>query len=503
MPSASYRSVVAPSGRAARVRCGAAWAAVLGLGCSGGADVVTILGAVPTESGGHCEPALGRSEAPLSVVDRSLLGAPVGYANDPTLASREVELVRSLQARREVAWGIAARLLEPLPLNSRFGAERNASLPIWQTWHNKDDLTRIFRRLYPELSPEARSSRSALPASALEAAWAWNDDAVADFDTWTAERLDAYRAAVDAGSKLAGLGGVQRVAYSPAASRHALESYAETLACREGEDPPASPPLTDSPSLPGSCAQAPSFEPACLAGQFPASAVVVKASWQRLDAGTPFYAFDTSAESLTHKLSPTGEFSWGSGDRQASPGEDSMYTIELPNGNRFGLAGLHIMTKELEHWVWVTLWWSDAPALDFGADRPVGFPAAFAHYKLCSVVAFEEEDPDPAAAFRTRAPSLAEALAATSAGAGAPSWCANPYIETGVGNASTNCIGCHQHGGTGLRSEDVLDDQNTYPDFGRYPQRTTFPADYVFSLRVGDDIGSMFDETEDHFSDAP
>ncbi|NIS36800.1 MAG: hypothetical protein GWN73_40355, partial [Actinobacteria bacterium] len=40
---------------------------------------------------------------------------------------------------------------------------------------------------------------------------------------------------------------------------------------------------------------------------------------------------------------------------------------------------------------------------------------------------------------------LASALRAA---AGGPSWCSNPYIEHGRGNARTNCIGCHQHGGS-------------------------------------------------------
>ena len=26
-----------------------------------------------------------------------------------------------------------------------------------------------------------------------------------------------------------------------------------------------------------------------------------------------------------------------------------------PNGNRYRLAGLHLMTKELDHWLWITL----------------------------------------------------------------------------------------------------------------------------------------------------
>lgn len=478
------------------------FSAVCGLACSAGTDVVT-LGDGPGQ-GPACEPlGLGFAAAPLTVVDRSLVGAPANYRNDVALAERERALIRSMSARRQLGWDIAARVLEPLPLASAFGNERQAALPSWQAWHHKDDLTRIFRRLYPELSPGDRRVRAALPAAAVDAAWDWNQHAVEDFDTWTAERLEAYRAAVDTAARLAGLGGVQRVAYSPAASRHTLDSYAETLTCRAGADPPASPPLENSPSLPGSCDPAPTFTPACLAGQFPAASAIVKATWQRLDAGLPVYAFDTSAESLSRKLAPAGGFAWGPGDREVRPGDGSMYTIELPNGNRFGLTGLHIMTKELEHWVWVSLWWSDTPELDFGADRPPEFPEAFAHYKLCSVVAFDEADEDPAAAFEEQAPSLARALTVTSPGAGEATWCSNPYIENGAGNASTNCIGCHQHAGTALRSEDLLGDPSTYPDFGRHPQRATFPADYVFSLRVGDDIGAMFDETEDHFSDAP
>lgn len=499
MPFARRRSSL--SGRAAP--CCAAWLAMAGAGCSAGTDVVTIDGSgddgVPSP-GGECAAEVASAAAALTVVDRSLVGEPAHYPSDPTLPRRERELLGSMQARRQLAWSVAARVLEPMPLASAFGAEREAALPMWQTWHNKDDLTRIFRRAYPELSPEARAARAPLPAASVDAAASWNQGAVADFETWTEERLQAYEDAIDAAAKLAGLGGVQRVAYSPAASRHALASYGETLICRGDVDPPASPPLSDSPSLPGSCLAAPTFDPACLAGQFPASAAIVKATWQRLGAGLPVYAFDTSAASLARKLAPEGGSDWGPGDREVEPAEDSMYTLELPNGNRFGLTGLHIMTKELEHWVWLSLWWSDDPDADFGADRPAAFPAAFAHYKLCSVVAFEEWDADPAAAFAESAPSLAQALAATSAGAGAATWCSNPYIENGAGNASTNCIGCHQHAGTALRSEDLLGDRGLYPDFGRHPQRSTFPADYVFSLRTGDDIGAMFDETEDHFS---
>jgi hypothetical protein len=442
---------------------------------------------------------LGRSQATLSVVDRSLVGTPRGYTPDATLPERELELIGSQRARREVAWQIARRVLTPVGVPSTPAGSSGGTLALWQTWHNEDDLTRIFRRLYPDLTPVERSMRAPFPARAIDAAWAWNDGAVADFDEWTGQRLDTYRQAVDDASKVAGLGGVQRVAYAPAASRRLLESYPEVLGCREtpDEELEAGSALT-APATP--CAPAPAFDPVCLTAQLPAAAALAKATWARLDTGVPLYAFDTSAESLAVKLAAPAGAAWGEGDRRSEADGAGMYTLVLPNGNRFGLTGLHIMTKELEHWVWITLWWSDRPDEDFGEDRPADFPSPFSHYKLCTVVAFDEADPEPGGGFDADAPSLGRALAQTHSGVGGPSWCSNPYIEEGAGNAATNCLGCHQHAGTGLRTEDILDAANAAGRSARSRELDTFPSDYVFSVRVGDDLGAMFDETEQHYA---
>lgn len=480
----------APSGL-----CRARWLGIgpllAGLAC--GSD------ASPSNAGGSlnaadCEGAsdgIGREQAALSVIDRSLVGSPRDYTADTGLHARELELAGSQRARRAAAWAIAAQVVAPVSLEPALGPEGSHELRLWQTWHNADDLTRIFRRLYPELTPDEQARRAPLEAAAIEAADAWNDAAVADFEQWTAERIAAYTAAVDSAPKQAGIGGIYRVAYAPATTRHVLENYGRLLDCRESDAR-----VEDAPQVAG-CGAA-SFEPACLSGQFPEPSVLVKAAWQRLDAGTPLFAYDTSAEALAQKLAPDAAFDWGDGDRPVTPGEGEMFTLELPNGNRFGLTGLHIMTKELEHWVWVTLWWSDRPDEDFGADRPPGFPAPFDHYKLCSVVAFEEGDPDPEGGADDE--SLARALGATHAGAGAPTWCSNPYIERGPGNAATNCVGCHQHAGTRLVSEDILADAGAFPDFSRPELRESFPTDYVFSVRTGDDLGAMFVETEEHYA---
>lgn len=435
--------------------------------------------------------ALGREQAALTVIDRSLVGSAREYPVDPGLAGRERELATSQRARRAAAWAVAARVVAPVQLDSPLAPEGSHELRLWQTWHNADDLTRIFRRLYPELTPDEQAGRAPFEPAAIDAAEAWNEGAVADFEQWTAERVAAYTSAIDSAPKQAGVGGIYRVAYAPATSQHVLENYGGVLDCRESDER-----VEAAPVLEG-CGP-PSFQPACLTGQFPEASVLVKASWQRLDAGTPLAAYDTSAEALAQKLAPDGTFNWGDGDRPAAPGDGDMFTLELPNGNRFGLTGLHIMTKELEHWVWVTLWWSDRPNEDFGADRPAEFPAPFDHYKLCSVVAFDEGDPDPAGGADDA--SLGRALAATHAGAGGPTWCSNPYIERGDGNAATNCVGCHQHAGTRLVSEEILADGEAFPDFSRPELRESFPTDYVFSVRTGDDLGAMFVETEEHYA---
>jgi len=435
------------------------------------------------------------------VVDRSLVGSPARYVADPALHAREPELMGSQRARRAAAWEIAARVLAPVALPAGLGAPE-PELRTWQTWHNEDDLTRIFRRLYAGLTPAERARRAPFSADAIAEAWRWNDGSIADFDAWSAERLADYRRAIDSAAEVAGVGGIARVAHAPATSQHWLESYGQVLACRRSDAPPE--PDLPPPSLdPSGCAAAAPFEPACLAGQFAPASVLVKATWARLDAGGPLYAFDTSAASLADKLSAAQGFDWGPGDRPVSPGEDEMYTVQLPNGNRFGLTGLHIMSKELEHWFWLTLWWSDEPDEDFGADRPDAIGAPFDHYKLCSVVWFDEGDQALDGGFAGDAPSLAAALASTGSGPGAPTWCSNPYIERGAGNAATNCIGCHQHAGTTSSTEEVLAAHDPASGTGRRQSRSSFPGDYVFALRRGDDIGAMFVETEDHSAPAP
>jgi hypothetical protein len=239
-------------------------------------------------------------------------------------------------------------------------------------------------------------------------------------------------------------------------------------------------------------------EPTCLAGEMPRTSVLVKADWRRYLTGELLPAYDTGATRMKSRLG--GEATWVS-DGVADPQPSSIYTVTLPqSGQRFRMPGLHIMTKELDHWMWITLWWSPSPDTDFGADRPAaiaGLPGPWKNYKMCVVTSYVERDVDPRGG---QAGSLGDAIAAVHGGVGAPSWCSNPYLELGAHNAGTNCIGCHQHGGTEMEIQKILDEQ---PHYGSTRVRNNFFTDYLWAVKggLGEDLSAVV-QAEIDFWDA-
>lgn len=540
--------------------------------------VVAGLAACGDEPAPRCEEP---TAATLTAADRKLVGAAAPYPADGLLRGRERALATSMKARRAAAWAAMARILAPAPFAVDPGTGVPATLPRWQTWYGKDDVHRLFQRLFKALPPEQQRARAPFTEAALDEAFAWNPRAVEELASWPEERWRAYLAGLDTAAEIAGVGGIDRVAYSPGAVRHLLRSYAPIIGC-EGAPPP--PPVADAPtpgpvrmareamSL-GTCEQRsfgpyfvgagetltatvdgaarvalrrggptadvappptgdpdcldttctatgpaavwltvtadalgpvalsvdyqeadPTWAP-CLAGPFPLDAAVIKADWRRAELGILVPAHDTSATGLAAMLADGG--TWPTGVRELDPGPDQIYSLTLPNGSRYRLTGLHLMTKELDHWLWITLWWSSEPDSDFGADRPPeidALPGPWRHYKLAVTTAFRDEDLDPSGGADD--PTLTDALGVVYPAGGA-SWASNPYIELGHGNGATNCIGCHQHGGTRLTSEAIISDGATFPDHGRLQQRNNFPGDYSWAVTAGDRLGRMFaDEVE-------
>ncbi|HEY5951676.1 MAG TPA: PPC domain-containing protein [Kofleriaceae bacterium] len=236
--------------------------------------------------------------------------------------------------------------------------------------------------------------------------------------------------------------------------------------------------------------------PTCLDGEMPRDAVLVKADWRRKLTGENLPYFDTSAARMRERLGLKAD--WATGDGSVNPDSSSIYTITLPNGNEFRMPALHVMTKELDHWLWITLWWSKDPDTDFGADRPAAvaaLPGPWRNYKMCVTTAYLEGDPDPRGG---AGGSLGDALEAVHGGVGTPSWCSNPYLELGEGNAATNCIGCHQHGGTALTPEMILASE---PHHGTTRVRNNFFTDYLWAIKggQGEDLSALVQAEVDYW----
>lgn len=235
--------------------------------------------------------------------------------------------------------------------------------------------------------------------------------------------------------------------------------------------------------------------PTCLAEEMPRDAVIVKADWRRQLPGENLPTFDTSGARMRERLAIKTD--WADGDGSANPDASAIYTVTLPNGNSFRMPGLHVMSKELDHWMWITLWWSPDPDTDFGADRPAGvanLPGPWKNYKMCVVTSYMEGDADPRGGFTG---SLGDSLAAVTGGAETPSWCSNPYLELGENNAGTNCIGCHQHGGTQLTPLAILDMQH----HGATRVRNNFFTDYLWAIQggQGEDLSAIVQAEVDYW----
>lgn len=462
---------------------------------------------------------------------RSLIGVADPYTPDPRLEDPDVadELDRDMRKRRDQAWKTAHQVLEPVPLLGLANvAEEHEEIelpggeipkvPRFETWYGIDDIKRMFQGLYGDFSAADRNAKTQFTDEALAAVEEWNAAAVERSDRWPLERylkhvaklgdcpegLDDEACAISLQSKFSGAAaGIARITYSPGTAQHVLGNYGAIIDCLGTLDE------VD----PAARAEDPDNFTHCFASEFGTSSVLVKAQWSRVGFGQKLPVFDTDAETLKTRLGEGASADWGdTGERTADPGSDEIYTIQLRNGAVFRLTGLHIMTKELRHWQWITLWWSDSPDDDFGADRPENFdelPPVWSNYKMCAVSNYAEGDSDPAGRYADM-PSLAEALAA-SGQPGAPTWCSNPYIEHGRGNARTNCIGCHQHGGATVDQDHngdamldefdldaVIANESRFPFNGRVQQRDVFIADYLWSFSRIDDFANVLRAEVDH-----
>jgi len=425
-------------------------------------------------------------EGELRPLERKAIGKARDYKADTSLRTRLSELESSQKARREVAWKAVARALAPVKL-----AGVQGTIPTFRTWYGKDDFERMFGKLYGDLDSGARKERKAFTVADAKRAFDWNATNLgASTDADYFERL---RQVNDSETKQ-GLAGNHRVAYSPGLFEHLFAEYGNVFECLGKLD--SMKPEDEPPS-------ATNFAP-CYSKEFPVDAALVKMSWYRASYGTQdleLPVYDTSAATLKAKMNRSSDDgAWGKGVGKAFPKESEIYTVQMSDGTKFRMPAMHLVTKELREWLWITIWYSPDADSDFGADRPAEITrlgAPWSHYKMNVTVSYEEKDPDPRGGYEG---SLGDALAAAYTGVGNPSWASNPYLEKGAPNAQSNCIGCHQHAGTHENSESILADPVRFPQTARTKLRKNFPTDYLWAISSAPErLAGVIDDQVRHY----
>lgn len=480
--------------------------------------VLLTLAVMPLAS---CKFRTSAAEPKATPEDRKLIGAAVPLDYDPELKEPDLTTVR---ARRAAAWRAVERLLRQVPIGTAeglkgFAPDESPTLPVWQTWYDSGEFVEIFKRLYAGLGKEGRIAKRPFCPKAIDDSYAVH--ATKTLKGWTPQKLEQRLGQLKNVRDVHGVSGKGATFFSPGVTTGLLANYNELIKCPEivrdlarKADPPSEKNFAHclgrefpngrdkaEPVAADAYAHCPEVDPAAPAFDYSKSgvAVAVKASWA-VAHRDEVARFRTDDVGLNQALE-TGEFqSLGiMPDAELTP--ETIYTIRLkPSDREYYLTGLHFAVKEARHWLWISLWWSDDKDKDFGEDRPAALDdvPGWNHYKMC--VASDYTEPDQAGLLELAKdyPSLAAAMNASTGRDPSFSWCANPFIELGKGNARTNCIGCHQHAGSTEEADDVyLDDPEDeanaarrarYPKDGRAQVRANFPADYLWSVTQSPDF---------------
>lgn len=419
---------------------------------------------------------------------RKILGPAADYR---AIEAKADQLNQSMVQRREHAWKVVAEAMRPVEVDlGEFGPRTLAS---WQTWYDRTEFKRLFEILYRcELTSRERELFKD-PTSPVVIDEERVNKVLAEFPrqdigtAWTEGRFRELLSQLKSNSDLAGLNGVDGTGmslYSPALVGHYMRHASAVFSCESSVEP--------APGAPDAIGD-------CFGKPFPAAAVAVKPTFNKVQSGA--MAFDTSAKGMTRTFKTPGEFQnmWRTAATPNQPvvnldgdAGSNIYKVIYRQGDTvggtFALTGLHITTKEIPEWVWVSLWWSSRPNEDYGADRPADLvdriDPIYANYKMCVATTFEEQDPlitgtEPSTALPK---SLLDTLRATHKQVGPASWCSNPFIEHMPHGAKTNCIGCHQHGGP----EGMPTATKTKPS-DLLKTRRSFPGDFMASFHGGKD----------------
>lgn len=471
-----------------------------------------------------CRPAGGLSDPFADDATRVVIGMDHPYKARQFSEADVSALNHDYAKRRLLGWQIMQQIFTPVMIENGKGEQKPVAL--WQTWFSSDEIEKMFQELYQHLPQENRYKVGLDRPKAIQPV----DDRLLDcvlndylsearlkerygktlFNKMIRERISQLRE-----RDVKSLNGVAAGAtlFNLATVRHYLKNYAKVIECTK-ETVASSDKAVFAP---------------CFFDEFPKDAVSVKAIWARDDEDIEM--FDTSAAGIERAV--TGPATWVSscgepGGCKIAAGDPAldgkMYSanIQHPDGsfNKFRLTGMHVVTKEVREWIWMSMFWSHKPETDFGEDRPDWLGdhgkhkfSELQHYKMCIATDFTERDPkilQQIPQYRQHPETFKKTglLAATLSSLvhgdsgiegidplvvpkSVNSWCSNPYVEKDPGMADANCIGCHQGAGPDGDME-----------FVRHKKYDQFPADYAFSYEFYLDlISKNNDNIKSKFAD--
>lgn len=415
-----------------------------------------------------CSRPLNHSTVNADAIGRHILGPALSPPYEVSDKSPE-DTIASLRLTREKGWKIFGQLVadETLKVQTPSGEVKTAQIPRFISWYSLEESSRLFSFALDQLTPESLEAGTPLTdeqwikaeAMLLSELKTMPKPVQTKWENFFAKNPDLSREA------LIGTSGLSRILFNRELLSAVTKRYSDLQKCFPNFTKPA----VDQ-----------TFQP-CFDPKLPASSVMVKTNW--LNTASGFRQYATGGENLA-PLMQAAEASWD--DLQESAPVPVNIVKASKGGNSFVLGGLHIVSKEFDDWIWISAWWSATPHEDFGEDRPgyiekLGAP--WNQYKICAVSSYVQSPAELEIMAQTH-PSLAAAYAAVLGDSGA-SWCSNPYIERGINNQKTNCIGCHQYAGTDVSQMDIISDLNRFPHFGKLKQRSDFPSDYIWSATQG------------------
>lgn len=281
----------------------------------------------------------------------------------------------------------------------------------WQSWYSKEDLQRVFRIAYQNLGVEGRKERRAFSEDELEAALLYHDQTQFAESSWNVAAFERWLKKYEGEGKQNAIPGLNKVLMNKAALFTLLRNYSALDICSRNQ----------AQSMP--CPE--------LKIRFPRGAAFLKTAWRRAQIEGDFTLPYFQTNDLMSQLS-SDEWQKTS---EGIPLTVSAERMETPTAQVFHLVAVHLTLKLDKKWFWTSHWLDDKTQT--------------AVYKSCSTLAFTPLAKTDRGEFENEI-HKAEALSGQS-------WCSNPYLETGLQNHRTNCIGCHQHAGTPWTEDDFND----------------------------------------------